>query len=472
MALAGLLRMPYELIIHVTSYLDRESYADFRLCCKHVEDVLFTAFAREYFFEVQVMRTEASLQQLIDISTSRLSPFVQRVALRSDFLNGEDAYYSLESLESVEGRLSRYNTRMQYVDQQIFCGTGEDRRMLAQAFRHLNLDIAGICDYKPKSRQRPNTRYRPVPGGHYDIRLRDPNSPDTAALCFHTLLFALADAGARPGKLEAMFQRPAMRTDAFRLPPSMEQSIVPILAQLQELHLEFSQERAPYNMRPVAFNYGGRCDISTHYLRSFLGHATGLRFLHLKLGGIFDKYEGFVAWMASPPDSESSACDPRLRPPPPVAFPFLTHLELCSADIPIESMLGLIEKLSTTLRSLSLRSISLVREFSEAISMAEYEDSMVWPGFLLELQRYTHTLHDICFVRPQDEVRRGSGGATIGYVFQIEGRKFRGFSYSGADMKRALDGLHDSMTVWGGSSWYPELTGTWTAEDEVKAQHN
>lgn len=71
------LSLPFELIATVAAPVEWKDYAACRLTCRRIEAAMFQASARDSFTKRHVMRTPESVQTLIDVSKSRLSPFVK-----------------------------------------------------------------------------------------------------------------------------------------------------------------------------------------------------------------------------------------------------------------------------------------------------------------------------------------------------------------------------------------------------------
>lgn len=72
-----MLRLPPELMLRVSSFLNTPELGHFRLSCKTVESNLFDSFAREFFTKRQFMIEQVSLEALVGIASHKtLSPYL------------------------------------------------------------------------------------------------------------------------------------------------------------------------------------------------------------------------------------------------------------------------------------------------------------------------------------------------------------------------------------------------------------
>jgi hypothetical protein len=122
-------------------------YGNLRRTCKHIEDTLYTSFAREFFTKRQFILTEFSLQALVDISKSRFSSSLKHVI------------FGLERpllLQSPSGQHAKKNrARQEYIGHMSLLYTNRDGEMLAETFSNLrNLETVGIRDFYSHSRNR------------------------------------------------------------------------------------------------------------------------------------------------------------------------------------------------------------------------------------------------------------------------------------------------------------------------------
>lgn len=72
-----MLRLPPELMLRVSSFLNTTELGHYRLSCKTVETNLFDSFAREFFTKRQFMIEQVSLEALVGIANHKtLSPYL------------------------------------------------------------------------------------------------------------------------------------------------------------------------------------------------------------------------------------------------------------------------------------------------------------------------------------------------------------------------------------------------------------
>lgn len=81
-----LLRLPAELLLRVSSYLNTVDLGTFRLISKQVESCLFESFAREFFTKRQFMTEQISLDALVGIANHKtLAPRLKGAAINHGF---------------------------------------------------------------------------------------------------------------------------------------------------------------------------------------------------------------------------------------------------------------------------------------------------------------------------------------------------------------------------------------------------
>lgn len=248
--------IPLEILIQVASYLDTKDYGAVRQTCRHLEVSLFRTFALKYFSKIQFMRTEFSLQALVDISESRLSPFLKHVAIGTDIISSLGAFegsarvapryantnHTMHTNYNIERQI-RYNRFSQLAaDQEVFISTGQDQQMLIRAFRNLNLErvcICGPCD----------NAWDGTSGGSFfaattsygtsqifretSVRLVSSMSRTTRAVevstaskCVQSILFALGLSGAKPKRFDVVMNSCASSDQAFHLSSFVDKTVL------------------------------------------------------------------------------------------------------------------------------------------------------------------------------------------------------------------------------------------------------
>jgi hypothetical protein len=161
--------IPLEVLLQITSNLTTPEYGNLRLTCKHLEETVFTSFAREFFSKRQFMFTQFSLQVLVDISKSRLASCLshvifglERPSLRSSGII-RVPFSAVPQMQTTLQKTQSNRLRQEYVDHMSLLSTGQDVEMLAEAFSKLsNLETVGIRDFYSRSRYRdyPHTEWK------------------------------------------------------------------------------------------------------------------------------------------------------------------------------------------------------------------------------------------------------------------------------------------------------------------------
>lgn len=161
--------IPLEVLLQIISNLTTPEYGNLRLTCKQLEETVFNSFAREFFTKRQFMITEFSLQALVDISKSRLSPYLthvifglERPSVRSYNMT-RPQFGAISQIQATLFKAQGNRLRQEYVDHMTFLSTGQDVELLAEAFSKLtNLETAGIRDFYSRSRFRdyPNIEWK------------------------------------------------------------------------------------------------------------------------------------------------------------------------------------------------------------------------------------------------------------------------------------------------------------------------
>ncbi|KAI0106247.1 hypothetical protein GGR51DRAFT_177331 [Nemania sp. FL0031] len=157
--MSGLLGVPLEVLLQITSYLTTPEYGNLRITCRQVEALLFGAFAREFFSKRQFALIEFSLQALVNIAKSRFGSSLTHLIIHvehpyTQFGNPTDSSpFRLRAIKENRLRIERFN-HMQ------FTTTGLDAEMLTEAITRLpNLETIGMRDFNSGSRHRDNTSW-------------------------------------------------------------------------------------------------------------------------------------------------------------------------------------------------------------------------------------------------------------------------------------------------------------------------
>lgn len=180
-----------EVLLQIAGNLTTPEYGNLRRTCKAMEAALFPYFSQEFFTKKQFMVSEFSLQALVDISKSRLSPSLVHVIIGLDQVVNEiritPNHLSIPEYIKSNERAFNYNTT------ETFLSTAQDIEMLAEAFSNLsNLETVGLRDFYSVSRNRDypqQDRWRSYGVGTFEqaggvIRMTD-DAPDRDIHALH-----------------------------------------------------------------------------------------------------------------------------------------------------------------------------------------------------------------------------------------------------------------------------------------------
>ncbi|KAL7628605.1 hypothetical protein AAE478_000120 [Parahypoxylon ruwenzoriense] len=432
MGRANLTTLPLEILIQITSYLEVQGYGAVRLTCKDLEVRLFREFARNFFTRIKFMRTQFSLQSLIDISKSRLSPHLRYLAIGLEtiprrtraFLDAMEGAHFNET-QAVFNRLNRLSD-----DQAVLLNTGQVQLMLAEAFHNLKLERVEINGVREQPSGLPcNTSYgishiykeistavKPtmIFGNHAGSRTANSS-------CVQNILFALGTSGAKLKEFAIDFGKGACGDEAFNIPTFMEKDVSSMLSHIDIIDLAFELCVVPYH-RWISPEGLDPYRIETYHLRKFLSYTSQIKCLRLRY---VDPDDGFFEWLGVPTLSGEYDGPAILKPPGPPMFTKLSELELSALPIPAQQLLCIIRKFSATLRKLTLHRL-LLNNFNTDMPTR----------FIAELARMSSSLNEVYM---DLFARVGSSPRVI--EFEKGGRSSKLFSYSGPDLKEELDGL-------------------------------
>lgn len=174
---------------------------------------------------------------------------------------------------------------------------------------------------------------------------------------------------------------------AFYIPPFMRQMILPVIEGLEELDLHVHNK---YGYAYAMTQSLAPC--RTRNLREFLGLPVRLRKLRIQLLVGETRHESsaerdeFWTWMgedtkgkgkasASEQDGDQDDVEASGFSPPPITFPYLQELDISYQNIPVEELMGLLKKVSPTLRKVSLHGL-ILRDRSEEEHGDEYDGDL------------------------------------------------------------------------------------------------
>ncbi|KAK0636020.1 hypothetical protein B0T17DRAFT_485082 [Bombardia bombarda] len=360
-----LARIPLEILLRITQSVPTTDLGNLRLSCKVFERALFSFFSHEFFRKKQFMVFPTSLQALIDISKhKKLSLCLRHVIIATDRYLDHDSSGYLGGRRNWEQEQERQK-RIACAGHESLMSTGLLRDMLVEAFSNLpNLETVDIRDFNAGSRNRDGlgtcwTSY----GATSLVRLtgefmnhnrvmnhnRATSDPYPSQL-FSAIIASLATANARPPNIEVVLRDRGwgLFENAFYIPPRIESSVLPVLASLTKLHIVFAQEGASPNTSPFL-------------LKRFLSLTPNLTWFRLNVHGngssIWKRQtELLLTWLGLG-ETDPPLIDNDITP---IRLQFLEQLDLGLVEMEPPVLLKLVLKFSSSLRRLSLRSVSMV----------------------------------------------------------------------------------------------------------------
>ncbi|KAI1343457.1 hypothetical protein F5Y15DRAFT_234205 [Xylariaceae sp. FL0016] len=414
---AGITMVPLEILLEVGSYLGVADYGAMRLSCRQLERALFTAFAQAFFRQMHFMRTDFSLQALIDISKSRFAPFLKHVVIGTELLDPGLFHIPHSALHAPRRSAANRNINPEEVKYTIFntmcanqaflLNAGHDQQMLTEAFSNLDLEAVGIRAHPVYGPIAPET---PMSYGTAKIRretsidLRSAASwssrDDTRAnaVCIYNILSALARSGSQPAKFETSLGGPGLGDDAFIIPQFIHSSVLPSMAKLKEVDLKVHGSSTRYR-RIISPDTPSPHILETYNLRQFLSFLPNLERLRLKL--VFN-YDGFFEWLGSSRTREYKG-QADFAPPSSPQFESLRELELTRCKMSTEHLIRIIRKFACSLQKLSLHDITLTSDKPQDNIGEELRES-AWVTFISALARYGENLTEVRITSPLERL--------------------------------------------------------------------
>ncbi|KAI9898639.1 hypothetical protein N3K66_006999 [Trichothecium roseum] len=404
-AYCGLSKCPIELVLRISDSLPTKDLGSLRLTCKDIESKLFASFATEFFSRKQFMLSLFSLEALVGISKSRLSPFLQRLQFGLECPPNVDPW--VISREVQAGVRNNDPFSLDVLDaldyEKHAWAMGIHRDLLVEAFQNLKQvrDVV-VRNYNSRQRVRDgrgqqwksygwNAMNQLAGGTRITIY---PNANQTAMfgrtffeLAFSLIVAALGKSGARPRAIEILMDRPCgtkMGDEAFIIPPHMEAYVVPMLQSLDTLHVDVNLGKRSADNHVMMPGYR---------LTSFLEKAANLK--NLRLNGDYQMHLLFK-WLAKspgdkthlPPSSDVKFVPNTMVDLPGISLAKLEELSIGQWKVRPQDLLAVIEKFAPTLKSLELWRVCLVRDtYSDVDLEAEYiaESRSIWTEFLERL---------------------------------------------------------------------------------------
>lgn len=459
MATDVLSALPVELLTIVVTHLEWKDYAAFRLTCRHIEGTIFSSFARDSFMTCRVMRTPESMQTLIDISKSRLGPFVKHLSISTELLcpSSRNSWPS-QSVFGVE----------MTPNQEAFISTGCDRDMLTQAL--VNLQSVQSVQVRPvysaasystsTTPQDPSVKQRSL--GVRKILLEQEETAESGArvnhptregdvhsdmACIYSTYLALGKTNIHLTELEFAVKG-SFSCKALQIPPCISPSAIPVLARLKSLVLSVTP-------RP-----------RSHGVRDLLQYTTQLRSLSISFHGLRNRHDGFVQWLASLPPPEAPTRDTLLQSPPAVNFNCLRKLQLNGLyGVYVRDLRKVVRKFAPKLEELHFHGTRLETRSQDQGSTSGAPGSL-WIEFLKSLDTEpVHKLRQLCIKKVEETNHvvgihdRHQVPCDVTFAQGLE--RYVSCAYSGPAMKQALEAMVHYLA--GDSSWTPRSQeGKWT----------
>ncbi|KAI0489852.1 hypothetical protein F4859DRAFT_462595 [Xylaria cf. heliscus] len=434
--MAGLLHVPLEVLLQITSYLTTPEYGRLRRTCKQIEALLFGAFAREFFSKRQFALIEFSIQALVDIAKSRLGPSLTHLIIHVEhpFLH----YSANTAVPPREEAVRENRYRAECINHMEFITTGLDVDMLSDAIKHLpNLETVGIRDFYSRNRGRDNTFWysygcptfikqtcHPLTlpntaGGYIGARHR---GTEYIGHIFLTILRAIGNAEAsgqssKVSRIEVLLHSSQVPDQTFKIPDRFQAVVSLALNKLQAIFLDgLSESMLDFVVEDIGDAADPIIGIG-YFLSRFLAKLPALE--HLRLN--FQAYsppstERILRWLANarsgPTHATTNPMDPHplvkdseklpAHFPPAPDFPNLQNLEIGMATVSEHVLLALYKNYRSTLRGVSLHKVKLACKQDTKINLwARLCNKMAVADLQLQMLGLSYLTqasgdHDVC----------------------------------------------------------------------------
>ncbi|KAF2204453.1 hypothetical protein GQ43DRAFT_160399 [Delitschia confertaspora ATCC 74209] len=381
-------RLPQELFLMVADHLPTKDLASLRLTSRKLEQDLFNWFARHFFKKKQFMLSTRGLNALVGISHHpNLSTNLETVII------GLEQYGPSWPVLINNAQMQQYSQG--WADQFSLVGAGLDREMLAEAFRNLpNMKVIAIRNYSTPGRHRDNSSWNsygaPTATRETGVQLSTNSAwhgdsieytPKFSSRVFSMLLFAIADAGIKPPRIEVDLRTysSGLGDVAFHIAPWGQAKVEPVLANLEALlltvnftpHPMHNVPQAPAPNTPVVGTSGV-------HLRRFLSRTNNLQHLRLNFQqrNHNEPSRDVLSWLGE----STTGPDPNLLPS--VTLPRLQRLDFGSLTVEPRLILRVLEKFAPTLRTVNLRRVTL--RYTR-LAFSDEDKPNVWRFFLSQV---------------------------------------------------------------------------------------
>jgi hypothetical protein len=387
-------QIPSDILIEIASYLSTVDLGALRRTCKHVEATLFNSFAAEFFIKKKFMISRESLQALIDISQHpQLSKHLGHVVI------GLETYETGLPLVCFGGSEDRYRRYFHgRACQEALVETGEDLKMLAEAFGNLpNLYTVSLTDFNCSGHVRDGGDWHSYGSGtifrETGIRLLRgfffPGS-NSVSHVFSTVIeaFSLAEASSPALKVIMKSFDQRLRDSAFLVPQSLKKPAPSVLSGLRVLFLCLNLTEVPTRLNPTSIDHNYDGEHPKYLLLRFLHHTINLVHLRLNFQTTVTRFVGPFLCAFGQRAKRPTLLVPDQSDPCRLAFlPNLRRLDLGSLTVSPDVLLTVVGACKPTLRELRLWKVILQAEDE---NHEDGEKANAWADFLGQLSGLDH----------------------------------------------------------------------------------
>ncbi|KAI1458059.1 hypothetical protein F4805DRAFT_155456 [Annulohypoxylon moriforme] len=478
-----LLKVPPEVLLHISSYLPTSDYGNLRCVCRQIEKSLFKAFAREFFTKRQFMLTEFSLQALVDISKSRFGPSLTYLIISLERPNASVLHH-----QGTNGGIQDFNEALKHnkfyeecISHQTLVSSGHDVELLAEALHNLpKLQTIGLRDFCSPGRSHDGEHkvwrtygaptFEEETNSHLDLPrfIRPPNAPQErhASYISHTFLAMLQALGKakevqQPPGLEVILRNCYLPAPAFNIPRYLEPAISPVLQDLKVLFLDLG----PISFSKLTINNAGRFEGFTYtgyLLAKFLAKTPSLQHLRLNFRDCNPtEAKGILQWLAhvpiSPGTSQASTLNlsegqgtngmrdlgnirerfPKLPTP---VFPHLEKLDIGMVTLGLPLLLQVLKRYKSSLRTISLHKVILDSQPTHASGKVN-----LWSTFFSRITKFDLNAVNLSYVRQ----KYNNNPLLVEFRPPNHGPITNPFAkgWSGFDLERASQEFIESMII-------------------------
>ncbi|OTA63562.1 hypothetical protein K449DRAFT_432867 [Hypoxylon sp. EC38] len=421
---SSLLRIPLEVLVYIASYLTTSEYGALRLACRRIENDLFDSFAKEFFIKRQFMISEFSLQALVDISMSRLGPYLKYliISLERPTPRYSDPNLHPGSFPTIRDALNYHIFYEECLNHQALITTGQDLELLIQAFHNLPaLETVSLRDFSRDGRYRDGRdglwhaygaptflkqTGRKFVQPDFFHPIGDIVAVDSTPFICHTFWIMLQALGKTKEmhsspRFEVILRQSHLPDIAFKIPRYLEPTILPVIENLKALFLDVGR----HTYHSLVITDEGDCQSNAAFLLgTFLSKTKSLEHLRLNFrGGRAQETQDILQWLAHVPKSDGALQFPvtanyvadadsvqRLFPklPQTPEFPHLQQLDLGMFTIELPLLVDIFKRYKASLRKFSLHKVS----FSSPPDTDTTGPVNLWPRFFRQITEHGFTL--------------------------------------------------------------------------------